>query len=94
MSTAADDLEPSHGVAEGDFMPVDTYLIAHNIVSLGHMWALKRGRFRNLLTIDQYIAEQQRYLEKDPHQGVSRSDSAATEKRMISRSRRVGLPPK
>lgn len=52
------------GVAEGDFVPVDTYLVAHNIVSLGHMWALKRGRFRNLLTIDQYIDQQQRYLEK------------------------------
>ena len=50
------------GVAEGEFAEVNTFVVAHNIVSLGHMWALKRRRFRNIMSIDQYIAEQQRCL--------------------------------
>jgi TetR/AcrR family transcriptional regulator, cholesterol catabolism regulator len=52
------------GVADGDFAAVNTFLVAHNIVSLGPMWALTRRRFRNVLTIDEYIAEQQRCLDK------------------------------
>ena len=51
------------GVADGDFKPVNTSFATHNIVSMGHMWALKRGRFRDVMTIDQYIMEQLRHLE-------------------------------
>lgn len=50
------------GVADGDFKPVNTAFVAHNIVSMGHMWALKRGRFRDIMSIDQYIAEQHGHL--------------------------------
>ena len=50
------------GVADGEFAPVNTIFAAHNIVSMGHMWALKRGRFKSVITIDQYIEEQQRHM--------------------------------
>jgi AcrR family transcriptional regulator len=51
------------GIAEGAFRPVNTHFLAHNIVSMGHMWALKRRRFRNIMTLDDYIREQQTYLD-------------------------------
>lgn len=50
------------GVADGDFLPVNTAFVAHNITSMGHMWALKRGRFRDVMTVADYIAEQQAHL--------------------------------
>lgn len=46
------------GITDGSFARVNSVFIAHNIVSMAHMWALKRGRFRNVMTIDDYISEQ------------------------------------
>lgn len=51
------------GVKDGEFKPVNVVFVAHNIVSMAHMWALKRGRFRDVMSIDEYIAEQRRHLE-------------------------------
>jgi TetR/AcrR family transcriptional regulator, cholesterol catabolism regulator len=51
------------GIADGSFITVNTVFVAHNIVSMGHMWALKRGRFRNLMTIDDYIFDQLKFLD-------------------------------
>lgn len=66
------------GVADGDFKPVNTTFAAHNIVSMGHMWALKRGRFRDVMTIDQYIAEQHRHLEETLLEVAAPSSTAIT----------------
>jgi TetR/AcrR family transcriptional regulator, cholesterol catabolism regulator len=52
----------NQGISAGEFAPVDALFTAHVIVSLGHMWALKRWRFRGIMTIDAYIAEAQRAL--------------------------------
>jgi len=52
------------GVDEGSFGQVEAYLLAFNIVSLGHMWALKRGRFRGRMNIEQYIELQTSYVFK------------------------------
>ena len=43
---------------------VDTRFLTHNIVSMGQMWSLKRVLFRGVMTLEQYIAQQQAYLEK------------------------------
>jgi len=51
------------GIEEGQFRATNTHFLAHNIVSMAHMWALKRRRFRNIMTIDDYIAEQIKYLD-------------------------------
>ncbi len=50
------------GVREGTFPPVDTFLLAYNIVSLGHMWALKHYRFQNELTLEGYVTQQIEYI--------------------------------
>jgi AcrR family transcriptional regulator len=50
------------GIAAGEFAAVDTLFIAHTIVSLGHMWALKRWRFRNVMSIDEYVKHAQGLL--------------------------------
>ncbi len=52
------------GVADGSIDQCNSLFIAHNIISMGHMWALKRRRFRNVMTVDQYIDEQMGYLKK------------------------------
>lgn len=36
----------------------DSFLAAFNIVSLGHMWALKNHRFKGVMTIDDFVAAQ------------------------------------
>jgi AcrR family transcriptional regulator len=50
------------GIEQGLFAEVDSYILAFNIVSLGHMWALKRGRFRGRMSIEQYIEAQTDYV--------------------------------
>lgn len=50
------------GVANGEFDELDTFVLAFNIVSLGHMWALKRNRFRGSLNVDGYIETQTRFV--------------------------------
>ncbi len=51
-------------VAEEGLPAVDTRFLTHNIMSMGQMWSLKRGLFRDVLGLDQYIAQQLAYLEK------------------------------
>ena len=46
------------GVEAGAFAPVDTFLVAFDIVSLGHMWALKHHRFKRVMDLDRYTATQ------------------------------------
>jgi AcrR family transcriptional regulator len=43
---------------------IDTRFLTHNIMSMGQMWSLKRGLFRGVMTLDQYIARQLDYLAK------------------------------
>jgi AcrR family transcriptional regulator len=50
------------GVACGEFKPVDSLFIAHMVVSLGHSWALRRWRFRGVMTINEYIDQTQLVL--------------------------------
>src|SRR5215217_1632679 len=52
------------GVASGLFSDIDTFVVAYNIVSLGHMWALKRNRFKGYMRIDEYIDVQCSYVLK------------------------------
>lgn len=50
------------GVSEGHFAPIDTFLLAFNIVSLAHMWALKQHRFKGKTTLEDYLAGQTNYV--------------------------------
>ncbi|MGE4239383.1 TetR/AcrR family transcriptional regulator [Ramlibacter sp.] len=51
-------------VAEDGLDGVDTRFVTHNIMSMGQMWSLKRGLFREVMTLDGYIAQQKAHLEK------------------------------
>lgn len=46
------------GIESGDFQIADLTLTAHNIITLGHMWAVRRWYLRPRCTLDQYINEQ------------------------------------
>jgi TetR/AcrR family transcriptional regulator, cholesterol catabolism regulator len=46
------------GVTCGEFAAVNATFVAHNITSMAHMWALKRGRLRRRMSIDEYISNQ------------------------------------
>lgn len=46
------------GVAGGVFRAVDTFLVAFDIVSLGHMWALKHHRFKGVMGLAAYTDAQ------------------------------------
>jgi AcrR family transcriptional regulator len=46
------------GAASGNFVISDATLMAHAIVTLGHMWAVRRWYLRPRCTLDQYIREQ------------------------------------
>ncbi len=46
------------GVEAGAFQPVDSFLMAFNIVSLGHMWALKHYRLKGVMSLDAYVDAQ------------------------------------
>jgi AcrR family transcriptional regulator len=50
------------GIQAGTFEKVDTFLLAYNIVSLGHMWALKYHRFKGVMSLDEYVAQQTGYV--------------------------------
>lgn len=43
------------GIEENIFRKVNVDLITYNIIMFGHMWALKRWFFKNIMTIDEYI---------------------------------------
>lgn len=45
-------------VRAGYFRPVNVELVAYRIVLLAHGWALKAWRFREIVTLDQYIEEE------------------------------------
>lgn len=51
------------GIRNGTFACDEVDFYAHNIVSMGHMWALKRGRFKDALTISKYIELELNMLE-------------------------------
>jgi TetR/AcrR family transcriptional regulator, cholesterol catabolism regulator len=46
------------GVETGEFYIDNVPLIAHNIIVLGHMWAVRRWLLKNMCTLDEYILEQ------------------------------------
>lgn len=46
------------GVESGAFKIDNTLLMAHNIVVLGHVWAVRWWQLRNTCTLDEYIEEQ------------------------------------
>ena len=46
------------GIDEGRFAPFDAHFLAHNIVSMGLMWVLRRARFHDRMTLDGYIEAQ------------------------------------
>ena len=46
------------GVAEGQFRPVNPELVAHNIIMLAHMWALKGWTLKDTFDISSYFNEQ------------------------------------
>lgn len=43
-------------IAAGLFEPVDVELFTYQIVMFSHAWALKSWRFRELMSLDQYVA--------------------------------------
>jgi AcrR family transcriptional regulator len=52
----------AEGVQKGQFKPINIPLVAFDIIMLGHMWALKRSYFKNLLTIDEYVNQQTKHI--------------------------------
>lgn len=46
------------GVVAGNFATKDPFVVAFDIVSLGHMWALKHHRFKGVMDLDAYITRQ------------------------------------
>lgn len=48
----------TEGIEAGDFAKVDTFMLAFDIVSLGHMWALKHHRFKGRQSLESYIETQ------------------------------------
>lgn len=50
------------GIEKGDFKMHNTSVIAHNIVALGEMWAVRRWFIKNVCTLDEYIAEQTEFI--------------------------------
>jgi AcrR family transcriptional regulator len=46
------------GMESGEFRPVDADLIAHDVIMLGAMWALKGWALRERLTLDAYFERQ------------------------------------
>jgi len=43
------------GIQKGVFKKVDVDLMAYNIISMAHMWVLKRWHFKHRLTVERYI---------------------------------------
>lgn len=48
----------TRGIEEGEFNTNDPKLIAHDIVVLGHAWALRRWHLRKRWTFETYVKEQ------------------------------------
>jgi AcrR family transcriptional regulator len=63
MDTAILDLKAcerilNKGVETGEFKIDNVPLIAHNIIVMAHMWAVRRWVLKNICTLDEYILEQ------------------------------------
>lgn len=68
-----------NGVKAGAFSTDNPFIIAFNIVSLGHMWALKYHRFKNRMTLERYIQEQTLFLlQACNHKHFDASDSRSS----------------
>jgi hypothetical protein len=48
----------TRGIEEGEFSIGDPRLVAHDIVVLGHAWALRRWHLRKHWTFKTYVKEQ------------------------------------
>ncbi len=46
------------GVEEGEFEIGNPPVVAHNMIVLGHMWAIRRWFLRKCCTLEKYIREQ------------------------------------
>jgi TetR/AcrR family transcriptional regulator, cholesterol catabolism regulator len=46
------------GITAEIFQPVDTDLVAYNLLLIAHAWALKQWYFQRILTLDTYIRKQ------------------------------------
>jgi len=46
------------GVEAGEFKIDNPTVVAHNIIVLGHMWAIRRWFLRKCCTLEEYIREQ------------------------------------
>lgn len=46
------------GVEAGVFRPVNTFLLAQNIILFGHAWAIKGWALKDAISLDQYIEDQ------------------------------------
>ena len=52
----------SMGVKNGDFKVSDVKLQANTIVTIGHLWALRRWYFHKHYTLDKFIKEQTEFI--------------------------------
>ena len=50
------------GIKKGVFKDVNVDVAAYNIVMLAHMWSLKRWHFRKILSLDDYIEIESRFI--------------------------------
>lgn len=50
------------GVTSGAFKTDNPFLVAFDVVSLGHMWALKHHRFKGVMTLGDYVTAQTEYV--------------------------------
>jgi TetR/AcrR family transcriptional regulator, cholesterol catabolism regulator len=62
------------GVSDGEFDNVDPRVFARNMLWLGHMWALNRGRVRDNMTIARFIKQQTEYLDRVLGAGSKREE--------------------
>ncbi|MDP2918608.1 MAG: TetR/AcrR family transcriptional regulator, partial [Dehalococcoidia bacterium] len=46
------------GIREGAFRPVNTKMVAHNLVVIGNSWVNRRWYWRKYFTLDEYTREQ------------------------------------
>jgi TetR/AcrR family transcriptional regulator, cholesterol catabolism regulator len=52
------------GVESGEFKMDNALLMAHNVIVLGHMWAVRRWYLSRICTLDDYIKEQTQLILK------------------------------
>ena len=63
MDTAAEDMEACalvlrKGIETGEFRQHNVFLMAHDIIVLGHMWAIRWWYLSRVCTLEEYILEQ------------------------------------